>query len=93
MNVILAPVVTEKTVEDMKKGKYTFKVARSADKLSIKKSLEENFKVNIVNVATINMKEKKRKNMQGKRLRKAPYKKAIVALKEGQKIDIFNIQK
>lgn len=93
MNVILAPVLTEKTVEEMKKGKYTFIVARYADKPSIKRSVEESFGVNVLDISTVNRKETKRRTMQGRTLRTKAFKKATVKLKSGQKIDIFNIQK
>lgn len=93
MNVILAPVVTEKSVEDMKKGKYVFRVARDADKFLIKKHVQNSFKVDVLNVATINMKQQKRKNMRGRVVVKPAWKKAIVKIKEGQKIDVFKIEK
>lgn len=93
MNVILSPIVTEKSVEDMKKGKYAFLVARYADKKAIKKDVEKSFKVVVTDVATINVKERKRKTVQGRIKTTPAYKKAIVKVKEGQKIDVFKVEK
>lgn len=93
MNVILAPVVTEKSVEDMKIGKYAFIVEKSANKPTIKKAVEKSFKVEVTNVATVNMKEQKRKTMQGRTVVKPAFKKAIIKVKDGQKIDVFNMGK
>lgn len=89
MNVIFYPVVTEKTVEDMKKGKYSFVVSKQADKPQIKKEVQDKFGVDVVDIATINVKERKRKTMQGKIVREHSLKKAIVKIKEGQKINVF----
>lgn len=93
MNVILYPIITEKTTDDIKKGKYTFKVLKGADKTQIKKSIEKNYGVNVVNVATINVKERKRKTAMRKIIMKQAYKKAIVKVKAGQKIDVFAMEK
>lgn len=93
MNIILAPVVTEKSVEDMKKGKYAFVVAKGADKPLIKKTVQDSFKVDVLDVATVNIKQRKRRTNQGKFIKEPSFKKAIVKVKEGQKIDIFNIEK
>lgn len=93
MNVILYPIITEKTTEDIKKGKYTFKVLKGADKKQIKKSIEKNYGVNVLDVATINVKERKRRTMMRKTIVKQAYKKAIVKVKAGQKIDVFATEK
>ncbi len=93
MNVILAPIVTEKSVEDMKKGKYAFLITKLTNKKIIKKAVEKSFNVNVVDVATINVKKRQRKTMQGGMLTVPAYKKAVVKIKEGQKIDIFNVEK
>lgn len=91
MNVIVKPVVTEKTVEEMKKGKYTFLVSKTSDKSMIKESVQNNFKVDVLETATINMKQRKKRTMQGKTVRIHAFKKAVVKIKEGQKIDVFNV--
>ena len=66
---------------------YTFKVAKDADKLEIKKAIEEAFKVSVVSVNTLNTKSKRRR--VGKYAgRTKTYKKAIVTLAEGSVIEI-----
>ena len=60
-DIILKPVITEKSMDELQKGKYTFKVATDANKSEIKKAVEEVFQANKVKVAsvrTINMKKK-----------------------------------
>lgn len=89
MDVILSPIVTEKSVEDMKKGKYAFRVGMDSDKYGIKKSIEQKFSVTVTNVATINVKKKIRKTMQRRTITTPAYKKAIVKVKDGEKIDVF----
>lgn len=91
-DVIIAPVISEKSTKDAASGKFTFKVAKEADKNLIKKVIEEKFKVNVVSVSTsINKGKKRRFGM--KRIEKAmpEWKKAIVALKKDQKIDLFEV--
>ena len=76
------------------RGYYTFEVAREANKNQIKKVVEELFKVNVLGVKTIMMKAKSRK--VGRMRRKVagkPAKKAIVKLKSGEKIDLFEAGK
>ena len=90
-NVIIAPVISEKSMSDVAKGKFTFRVARAADKLSIKKEVEEKFKVNVLGVSTVTTKGRtKRTGTRRIEVSVQPFKKAIVKLKEGQKIAIFD---
>jgi large subunit ribosomal protein L23 len=91
LNVILGPIVSEKSMTDATHGKYTFAVSRAATKTDIKKAIEEQFKVNVVKVATITVKGRSSKN-GAKRIEtvKQPVKKAIALLKAGQKISIFD---
>ena len=55
-DIILKPVITEASIEDMQNKKYTFRVARDANKIEIKNAVEEIFKVEVDKVTTINMK-------------------------------------
>ncbi len=91
LNVILGPIISEKSMNDAAKGKYTFKVSRESTKKDIKKAIEEQFKVNVLKVATITVKGRGSKTGV-KRIEtvKQPYKKAIALLKAGQKISIFD---
>jgi large subunit ribosomal protein L23 len=87
--VLLSPLLTEKgTLLKEKDNKVLFKVARDANKIEIKKAVEEIFKVKVDRVTTINCKGKKKRlgRYEGKR---PDWKKAVVALKEGEKLDFI----
>jgi large subunit ribosomal protein L23 len=87
--VLLSPLLTEKgTLLKEKDNKVLFKVARDANKIEIKKAVEEIFKVKVNRVTTINCKGKKKRlgRHEGKR---PDWKKAVVALKKGEKLDFI----
>ena len=84
---ILSPLVTEKSTYLSEMNKVVFKVNRSLNKRSVKKSIEKIFKVNVVKVNIIN-KQSRLKIVKGKKVRVQGYKKAIVTLKKGQNIDL-----
>ena len=84
---ILNPVVTEKSTNLSEMNKVVFKVITSANKKSVKKSIEKIFKVNVVKINIIN-KKRRFKSVRGKKVRVQGYKKAIVTLKKGQNIDL-----
>ncbi len=86
-DIILSPVVTEKSTNLNAFNKMTFKVARDASKTLIKKSIEKLYKVEVIKVNTI-LSKPKVKVVRGKLGRKVGYKKAIVTIKEGQTIDM-----
>ena len=77
--IIIAPVVTEKSSADMQEGKYTFKVAKKATKVDIKNAVEKLFEVKVlkVNTMTVKGKEKRVGVHQG---RTSDWKKAIVTI-------------
>ncbi len=88
--IIKRPIVTEQSMDQMADRKYTFEVAPSANKIEIKKAVEEIFGVTVEKVTTINMDgKKKRMGMNvGKR---ADWKKAVVKLTEKSKtIEFFD---
>lgn len=86
-DVIIAPVITEKSMVNRQANVYTFKVAKDATKNEIKNAVEEAFKVSVKNVNTLNTKSKRRR--VGKYAgRTKTYKKAIVTLAEGSSIEI-----
>ena len=88
--IIKRPIVTEQSMDQMADRKYTFEVAVSANKIEIKKAVEEIFGVTVEKVTTINMDGKvKRMGMNiGKR---ANWKKAVVKLTEKSKtIEFFD---
>ena len=84
---ILNPLVTEKSTNLSEMNKVVFKVNRSANKRSVKKSIEKIFKVNVVKINIIN-KQSRFKTAKGKKVKIKGYKKAIVTLKKGQNIDL-----
>jgi large subunit ribosomal protein L23 len=86
---IIRPVMTEKTSAGYQaRGEYTFEVAPSADKAAIRQAIERLFGVKVTGVWTANMRGKIRKvgKTAGKR---ANWKKAIVKLRDGDTIDVF----
>ena len=87
-DIVIKPVVTEKSIGLMENNKYVFKVALSANKIEIKKAIEEIFKVKVVDVNTVRVKGKE-KRMGRSVGRTSDYKKAIVQLAEGDSIEIF----
>ena len=77
--IIIAPVVTEKSSADMQEGKYTFKVNRKATKVEIAKAVEKLFQVRVLKVNTISVKGKKKR--VGYHVGKtSDWKKAIVTI-------------
>ena len=86
-DIIIAPVITEKSMVERQNNVYTFKVAKSATKDEIKFAVEEAFKVSVKKVNTLNTKAKRRRvgRYAGKT---KTYKKAIVTLAEGSSIDL-----
>lgn len=89
----IKPVITEKSLSEAKKGNYTFYLARDLNKEQIKKLIGETFGVDVLKVRTINLKTKRKKNFRGRIQILKPRKKAIVTLKENQKIDLFEEKK
>ena len=81
--LIIKPIITEHSVDLMSQNKYTFKVDKGANKIEIKKAVEEIFKVRVVGVATMRVKGKKNQGMTSE------WKKAIVTLAEGETIEVF----
>ena len=88
-DIIRRPIITEKSMDQVADRKYTFEVVKGANKIEIKKAVEEIFKVEVERVTTMNYKGKpKRQGMHfGKR---ADWKKAVVKLTPGSKtIELF----
>ncbi len=86
--VLLRPVVTEKNTMLLAQGKYTFDVRQEANKPQIKEAVEKAFKVNVVSVNVINVPGKMRRTGR-RRAMSPPWKKAVVTLEPGQKIELF----
>jgi len=87
-DILLAPVVSEKSYGLLDENKYTFLVAPDANKTEIKIAVEKVFDVKVTSVNTINRQGKVRRTRFGLGKR-ADTKRAIVTVAEGQRIDIF----
>ncbi len=94
-DVLIRPILTEKVNGQMEKsGRYTFEVDKRANKLEVKKAVEEfyNVKVDDVNTIVVPAKTKSRFTKQGLLVgQKSSYKKATVTLVEGDNIDLFSM--
>ena len=87
-DVLIRPIITEKSSMLMSDGKYTFQVDKTANKIEIKYAVETIFKVDVADVSTMNMPGKLKR--QGKTQGMTPeWKKAVVKLRPGQSIPIF----
>ena len=91
-DIVIHPVISEKSMDEAQRGKYTFAVHDDANKVQIAAAVEELFKVQVlaVNVLTTQSKEK-RGGMRRSRVsgRTTPWRKAVVTLAPGQKIEFF----
>jgi large subunit ribosomal protein L23 len=86
--LIKHPLVSEKAVEGSKRGAYVFLVDRRATKPEVAKAVRVLYKVEVTSVRIVNMKPKRRRLGQTVGV-KPGYKKAIVTLKKGEKLDIL----
>ena len=86
-DIVRAPVVTEKSTMGSEHNQVTFRVPLTANKREVKAAVEGLFKVKVTAVNTIRVKGKL-KRFRGELGRRSDYKKAIVTLAEGQKIDV-----
>ncbi|MBV9856050.1 MAG: 50S ribosomal protein L23 [Streptosporangiaceae bacterium] len=87
-DILLRPVVSEKSYGLLDEGKYTFIVAPGANKTQIRQAIEEVFRVKVTGVNTLNRQGKRRRTRHGWGKR-VDTKRAIVTLAEGDRIDIF----
>ena len=89
-DVIISPVITEQSMEDLDIKKYAFKVAKDANKIEIKKAVEEIFGVTVIKVTTTHMRGKTRQQGRFPAGKSASWKKAVVKLSADSKnIEIF----
>jgi large subunit ribosomal protein L23 len=93
--IILRPVISEKSIDESGRGKYTFAVHDQANKIQIKAAIEELYKKEQVTVVSVNVltskaKEKRRGTRRGQIIgHTTAWRKAIVTLAPGQKIEFF----
>lgn len=91
-DVFVMPIITEKSLADAKKGKFTFSVVASVPKSVIRQAVEKTFDVKVIGLATSIVKGKKRRT-GAKRIEKKEgvWKKATVTLSSGQTISVFGV--
>jgi large subunit ribosomal protein L23 len=92
IGIIKRPIVTEKMTELQDKGHYAFEVEFSANKIEIAKAVEKKFNVTVLNVRTMKHKGKSKSQLTRRGRfegRTSRWKKAMVRLKEGDKIEFF----
>ena len=88
-DVLIRPVISEKSVAQTERNNYTFAVRRDANKFQIRAAVEAEFRVDVIGVRVLTVKPKEKR-----RGRRTPgmipgWRKAIVTLAEGQKIELF----
>lgn len=89
-DIIIRPIITEQSMEDLDIKKYTFEVAKDANKVEIKKAIEEIFGVTVIQVNTINVRGKEKRTGAYPKGYSATWKKAVVKLSADSKnIEIF----
>jgi large subunit ribosomal protein L23 len=90
MNILIRPVVSEKTYASMEAGTYVFIVDPRATKIDVRNAVEQAFNVKVTNVNTLNRKGKQTRNRRTRVTGAKPgTKRAIVTLKLGDKINLF----
>ena len=87
-DIIIRPLITEKSTTLMAEGKYVFEVAKAANKIEIAKAISQIFNVKVAPVNTVNV-EGKVKRMGRSIGKRSDYKKAIVKLAAGETIEFF----
>jgi large subunit ribosomal protein L23 len=88
-NVLLRPIISEKSVLETERNNYTFAVARDANKFQIKAAVQTEFKVDVLGVRVLTVKPKQKRRGR-KTLGTVPgWRKAIVTIAAGQKIELF----
>ena len=91
-DIIIAPVITEKSMKDAAIGRYTFKVARAANKPFIRAAIEEKFKVKVLKTFVSLVKGRTdRRGIKREEFVKSAWKKATVQLAKDQKIGLFDV--
>jgi len=86
--VLRRPIVSEKSIVLQGQGKYTFEVASGASKHQIKEAVQTAFKVDVLGVNVITVPGNTRR-IGRRRVQTSPWRKAVVTVKAGQKIEFF----
>jgi large subunit ribosomal protein L23 len=88
-SIVIRPLVTEKTISGTAQSKYTFQVDPDANKIEIGQAVHQIFNVTVEKVNTLRVRGKTRRLGRFREGRKPGWKKAIVTLKTGDRIEIF----
>jgi large subunit ribosomal protein L23 len=92
---VIRPVVTEKSIGRTARSQYTFAVSSAADKRTIAEAIEKLFKVKVLQVNTLRVKGKRKHDLRRRgrrpRVKRSDWKKAIVTLREGDKIELGGV--
>jgi len=92
IDVIIAPVITEKSMKDASVGRFTFKVASGANKPFIKEAIEKRFKVKVLKTFVSFVKGRTdKRGIKREEFVKTAWKKATVQLAKDQKIALFDV--
>lgn len=86
---MIKPIYTEKSLQEAKNGKYTFEVPLNMNKKQIAAQVSKLFGVKVISVRTVKKGPEKGRNARGKNFAFGVVKKAIIMLKSGEKIDVF----
>lgn len=89
-DILVKPLITEKSIKQVDSRKYTFEVKQGTNKVEVKKAVEELFNVKVTAVNMINTQRKQRRVGKYEGLRPA-VQKAVVTLADGNKLDVFEI--
>ena len=91
LEILRRPIITEKSTLLQQQGKYVFHVVSRANKMQIKEAVEKAFGVKVRHVNTLTVPEKRRRSRQrgGTEVRSKAWKKAIVTLTRGERIEFF----
>ena len=88
-DIVIRPIITERSMKGIGAGKYTFEVAKDANKIEIAEAVHKIFSVDVTKVNTLRVKGKAKRVGRFPEGKTPDWKKAYVTLKPGQRIDIF----
>lgn len=89
----VTPILTEKSLNVAKIGKYTFMVDAGLNKLEIAKLISSIYEVHVKAVRTLNYKSGEKRNVRGRKVNIKAFKKAVVTLAKDERIDAFEVKK
>lgn len=88
-DILIRPVISEKSVAETERNNYTFAVARDANKFQIKAAVEAEFKVDVLGVRVMSVKPKEKSRGRRTKGMVPGWRKAVVTIAAGQKIELF----